>query len=305
MHRARRSGEDYYRPNRGAKLRRMDAFRRTARRWGARRLVLVTVTLSSAVLFGGTGSSSRPIRSLTAPTWRVGDWWRIRVPLQTGHAARADGKPAPKVEDSPTEAVGYRFQVLELQTLRYEYQEGPRHIGQSVPPEECWTVRVTVEPGRNALGRDSYLLYFRRDDRSVRQIVRQAPDGSRRDGDFLYSSTHLDEESRPKLFRGRSVYRSSIEPVILDWPVFPLTRTILPGEKARAGGQERQSVRSTRVSLRTGQQQALRVTLGRGGVDGTTVQDWAPGYPWWVYSERDGLVKSHLIETNRGKVAGP
>lgn len=272
-------------------------------------LLVAAVTGGSAVLHARPPTPSQPVRSIPAPTWRVGDWWRVRVPLQINRA-RADGGAAQGVRDSPTESVVYRFEVLEPATLRYEEHEGPRHIGQAVPPEECWMVRATPEPGPAGRGNDGYLLYFRKDDRSLRQIVRQSPDGRRRDDDFLYYSTALDEESRPKLFRGRGPHRESAGPIILDWPVFPLTPaapggTSPPERKTSPRGLMPQSVRPTRTLHSPGPgapAEGLRVTLGLGGAAGSTVQDWAPGYPWWIYAERDGLLKSQLIETYRGAV---
>ena len=246
---------------------------------------------------------------VTRPVWHTGDWWRVRVPhvilLVAGRPRQSGDLPA---HDSPTDASIYRYTVTGQEKLQYEEQEGPRHIGQRVPAETCWVIRVEEETDPVPRGKEAYLLWFRVADGSLRQIVHRAADGKRRDGDFVYSSTHIDDDdpNKPRIVRYRGPTRESGLPLPLQYPAFPLIAA--ESEAARTkrntkaiGSEAEQSVASIQIQAGSQKKPGLRVTIGKIRA-GTVIQDWAPGYPWWITAEHDGLQKSRLIETNQGPV---
>lgn len=225
-------------------------------------------------------------RSVPAPSWHAGQTWSVREPLLES-GPQSQGGPERAVRDSPTAFTTYQFQVLGRRTLRYEEQDGSAHIGQAVPPEDCWLVSVTPSPQSLAFDDTSYHLCFRADDLSLREVHLILRNG--RGGYFMYSGTRVnnDDEAKAVVEVDRGPYCNSLEPFLMDWPHFPLTvgsdgagkKMVLHEAVTQAGASEGAGIR---VVLQTGRE--------------TATQTWLPGDPWWRSAERDGLRKLRLVQ---------
>lgn len=223
-----------------------------------------------------------------APSWHTGQSWSVQTPLLQGGVAlgRLGGGAEAPLRDSPTQFTTYKFQVLGRRTLRYEEQDGSVHIGQAVPPENCWLIGVTPSPQSSAYPVTSYHLYFRADDLSLREVHLILRNG--RGGYFMYSGTRVnnDDEAKAALMVDRGPYCSSMEPFLMDWPHFPLTTG---GDDAGKKPLLHEAVTQTGTAKGAG----IRVALQTGRE--TATQTWLPGDPWWRFAERDGLRKSRLL----------
>ena len=225
---------------------------------------------------------------VTAPSWHTGQSWSVQTPLLQGgvQMGRPEGGVQSPPRDSPTAFTTYKFQVLGRRTLRYEEQDGSAHIGQAVPPEDCWLVGVTAGPQSSAYPVTSYHLYFRGDDLSLREVHLILRNG--RGGYFMYSGTRVsnDDEAKAALVVDRAPYCNSMEPFLMDWPRFPLT-------VGSDGAGEKRVSHETVTQTGTAEGAGIRVVLQTSRE--TATQTWLPGDPWWRSAERDGLRKSRLI----------
>ena len=176
--------------------------------------------------------------------------------------------------------------MLGQRTLRYEEQDGKEHIGQAVPPEDCWLVSVTPDLQAPAFG-SSYHLYFRADDLSLREVHIILRSG--RGGYFMYRGTRVnnDDEANVVVEVDRGPFCTSMDPFLIDWPHFPLT------VGSDVAGKKPLLHESTTQSGTAGGGPGIRVVL-RSGRE-TATQTWLPGDPWWRFAERDGLRKSRLV----------
>ena len=210
---------------------------------------------------------------LPIPHWHLGQSWRVQVPDQVARFFDHGGQF--EVTDSRTRFTVYRFTVQGRRTLRFLEQDGNYHIGQAVPPEACWLVNITPERGGSAV--KTYHCYFRVSDQSLREIYDAGVKG--RGGYFVYSGA-WDSDDKRVVEADREPFRAPFEPIVLDWPCFPLTT-----RKETRTGQSSQSV--------TPDGRGVRVVL-QSGTESTT-QTWFPGDPWWRSADQDGLQKSRLL----------
>jgi hypothetical protein len=192
-------------------------------------------------------------------------------------------RPSPPIRDSKTAFVIYHFTVLGQTTLKYEEEDGRHHIGQSVPAERCWVVKVAEESGPYVPPEQpTWRIYFRVGDLSVREIAQEGPKPS--DIFFLYSGTVInDDESRPVVAMAREPFVFPDTPFPLwAWPIFPVI-----------AGQHKADQAVSTVSNR------LSITLNASGSKTDAIhQIWSPGLPWWTSSDIGGLRESRLIETS-------
>ena len=249
------------------------------------KLLVIWLLLLCSSVAGVQAQEAGMPRSVMAPSWHMGQQWRVQVPLLKS-GPKSQGGPEVATRDSTAEFTTYKFQVLGRRTLRYEEQDGSAHIGQAVPPEDCWLVSVT--PSLHSPGFDgtSHYLYFRADDLSVCEVHLILHGG--RGGDFMYSSTRVndDDEAKSVVEVDRAPCCNSMEPFLIDWPRFPLK---VGGDKARKEPLSHEAVTQTGMAEGLG----VRVVLRSGRK--TATQTWLPGTPWWRFAEWDGLRKSRLI----------
>ena len=238
--------------------------------------------LLTLLLLGGVQAVRAQVPAPTqvpAPIWHTGQSWRVQVPwVYVSHPGRGDRKDTGPT-DSTTKFDTYRFKVLGQRTLRFEDQDGNYHGGQAVPPETCWLVSIAPEGGPEAAF--PYRCYFRIEDLSLREIFKVTGKGHL--PYFIASMTHGPDDGEAKWVHvvKREPYRDSIGPLVLDWPLFPLTTR----GATSVGG-----ISQTVTPDGTG----VRVVL-RSGTESTT-QIWMPGEPWWRQAERNGRQKSRLVQ---------
>ena len=243
------------------------------------RLFTLLLLLCSSSMAGAQTPDAGLTRHFTAPSWHEGQQWRVQVPLLQGSVGSSP-------HDSTTEFTTYKFQVLGRRTLRYEEQDGSAHIGQAMPPEDCWLVSITPSLQSLTFDDTSYHLYFRADDLSLREVHLILRNG--RGGYFMYSGTRVnnDDEAKAVVEVDRGPFCNSMEPLLVDWPRFPL----------KVGGDETRKKPSLHEAItQTGTAEGLGVKVVLQSGRETAPQTWLPGDPWWRFAERDGLRKSRLV----------
>jgi len=235
---------------------------------------LVILGLSLVTLGAVSGHSEQ---LLPGPSWKVGDWWIVNVSQREVLIAGS--------EDAWSGEASWEFRVTG---------------SQAVDGQECYVVEVSELLGpADSVGPYATLLFSR--DLDGAQALRRAtirPEWRKRDSTALtddYSSIH------PAPVVGDLML------VPMDFPAFPLE----PGEAAIYAQAHRMSLVDSNStgcgSLREDTSQGVSpmgipdkdrctVSLLR---NGTVVrQVWERGAPWWLYEERDGMIRAWLVASS-------
>src|SRR5579862_3543929 len=205
------------------------------------RPAFIAIALIGLLALLPTGARSQPGGNslvIAAPKWHTGAWWRVRTALMIGGVKSDDMRPSPPIRDSKTAFIVYRYTVLEQQTLKYEDQDDWRHIGQATPPEKCWVVKISAEPGANVPPEQIiWRIYFRIEDLSVREIAYEGPKSSQ--DFFVYSGTVIDDDqNHPIVRKERGSLIIELSPFLVwAWPKFPISTSAnanIPGQTVSA-----------------------------------------------------------------------